>query len=156
MSISTWIFKLAFGARIPKLDGCIQSQSINESIEIIRDESGIPYINAQTISDGWYGLGFCEGQDRSFQLEIAHRAIQGTLSEILGIKALPADSLSRRIGFHRNSMEQYKNLDPKTKEYLIAFSTGVNEGRSIGSNRKAHEFTPVSYTHLTLPTILLV
>ncbi len=141
MSISTWIFKLAFGARLPKLDGCIHSQSINESIEIIRDESGVPYINAQTISDGWYGLGFCEGQDRSFQLEIAHRAVQGTLSEILGIKALPADSLSRRIGFHKNSMEQYKNLDSKTKEYLIAFSTGVNEGRSIGSSKKAHEFT---------------
>ena len=115
MSISTWIFKLVLGARIPKLDGCIHSQSINESIEIIRDESGVPYIDAQTISDGWYGLGFCEGQDRSFQLEIAHRAIQGTLSEILGIKALPADSLSRRIGFHRNSMKQYKNLDLKPR-----------------------------------------
>ena len=141
MKLSKEIFKVLLGRRLPVLDGKVTTNGNNSVVRITRDDFGIPYIKAASPADGWYGLGFCQGQDRSFQLELSHRIATGTLSAVFGPDTLPIDKISRRIGFHRSSLKQFDNLDIKTQESLIAFSAGVNDGRDLGSYKKAHEFT---------------
>ena len=47
-----------------------------DEVRIHRDRWGIPHVEATNDADAWFGLGFCHGQDRGFQLEILARAGQ--------------------------------------------------------------------------------
>ncbi len=141
MSFSRLVFGLLFGKRLPRLAGKIMLEGPEYPISIDRDTWGIPYIRSKSVRDGWFGLGFCQGQDRSFQLEIIQRISRGTLSEMIGRPGLSVDRLSRRIGFQRSSSAQLQVLDDETRSYLEAYSEGINRGRSEGSRKKAHEFT---------------
>ena len=58
-------------------------EGLEYPITIDRDTWGIPYIRSKTVRDSWFGLGFCQGQDRSFQLELIQRISRGTLSEMI-------------------------------------------------------------------------
>ncbi len=99
-----------------------------------------PHIEADEEWDAWYGLGFCQGQDRAFKLESLMRVARGTLAERVGPSALPLDRLSRRIGFSHSAERQVELLAPDIRQMLEAFARGVNDGIKLGSRRKAHEF----------------
>src|SRR5258708_5342485 len=62
-----WILRIALGRRLPTTDGTLSLPELRQSITIRRDSWGIPYIQAETDYDAWFGLGFCHGQDRAFQ-----------------------------------------------------------------------------------------
>ncbi len=76
------IFGKALGKRPPWTEGRLDVPGINEPLTIRRDGWGVPHIDAATETDAWYGLGFCHGQDRAFQLETLLRVIRGTLSAL--------------------------------------------------------------------------
>ncbi len=118
---------------------------------ICRDKYGVAYINADSDRDAWFGLGFCHGQDRAFQLESLMRTVRGTMSEVVGAAGLAVDRLSRRIGFYRAAYEQIAVLDEDIKVMLEAYANGVNHGLKDGGGRNAHEFSlirsePSTYT----------
>ena len=125
MKLAREIFKVLLGKRLPNLDGELTTDGNDSVINITRDDFGIPYIKAASTSDGWYGLGFCQGQDRSFQLELSQRIATGTLSEVIGPEALPIDRISRRIGFHRSSVTQFNNLDSETQKQVQIANKGL-------------------------------
>ena len=50
---------------------------------------GIPLIECDDPRDGPFAVGFCQGQDRSFQLELSLRVARGNVSEMAGVAALP-------------------------------------------------------------------
>jgi penicillin G amidase len=133
----TW---LKFGKRLPCWDGDMRGAPTHESMHIDRDRYGIPSISALNIHDAWFGLGFCQGQDRAFQLEIYKRQVRGTLSEMFGERTLPADRLSRVIGFSRIANSYMKHLDQETSEILEGYTAGLNFGVTHGFRKKPHEF----------------
>jgi penicillin amidase len=141
MNLPKLLFRLALGRRLPITSGSLQAPGVRGSVNIRRDGYGIPYVEAQVDEDAWYGLGFCQGQDRAFQLEILLRISRGTLAELLGPDALPVDRLSRHIGFLHSAHRQLKVLQSETRGMLEAYARGVSEGSSFGCRRKAHEFT---------------
>jgi len=120
--------------------GRIRAPGLKSPVEIHRDSWGIPHIIAQTDLDAWFGLGFCHGQDRAFELEGLLRIGRGTLAELLGAKALPADRISRRIGFYQSAIRQIAVLDQSTRDVLAAYVAGINAGHSLGLPEKPHEF----------------
>jgi penicillin amidase len=131
--------------------GRVAALGLQGPLRIRRDGWGIPHLDAENIFDAWFGLGFCQGQDRAFQLEILLRVIRGTLAELIGAAALSLDRLSRRIGFHRAAREQLPRLDPVVRQQLQAFAAGVSAGASVGLPRRPHEFvllrsTPTPWT----------
>ena len=111
MKSTTFIFALLFGRRLPITSGKLEVSGVRKSVLIRRDEYGIPYIEAKGDEDAWYGLGFCHGQDRAFQLEGLLRVVRGTLAELSGPAALPVDRLSRRIGFFHSAEKHLQVLD---------------------------------------------
>jgi len=113
---------------------------LHANLRIQRDRWGIPAIEADNEHDGYFGIGFCHGQDRTFQLEILLRAGRGTLCELVGPDALPIDRLSRRIGFHRASGAQWPLLSAEVQAMLQAYAHGVSAGASHGLSRRPHEF----------------
>jgi penicillin amidase len=141
LNIPRLLFRLLLGRRFPMTNGTLKVLRITRPVLIRRDHYGIPYIEAEGDEDAWYGLGFCQGQDRAFQIETLLRVVRGTLAELVGPKALPIDRLSRRIGFRHAAEQQLKALDDETRHILEAFARGVTDGARIGCRRPAHEFS---------------
>ena len=91
MNIPRWLFRLALGRRLPTISGEIEVTGARSAVTIRRDRYGIPYIEAESDEDAWYGVGFCQGQDRAFQLEMLLRIARGTVSELAGPAGLGMD-----------------------------------------------------------------
>lgn len=140
MNIAKTIFRLLLGQRFPTTTGSLEVAGIDRPVVIRRDRYGITYVEAEGDTDAWYGLGFCHGQDRAFQLETLSRLVRGTTAELIGPPMLPLDRLSRRIGFQRVADGQLEALDDDTRAMLEAYARGVTDGATVGCARPAHEF----------------
>jgi penicillin amidase len=133
------LFRAALGRRLPIAEGVIETPHAKAPVRIGRDAHGVAYITAGDDADAWFGLGFCQGQDRGFQLEGLLRLVRGTLAEIVGEPGVPIDRVARRLGFRRAAVRQIGNLEPRVREALEAFARGVTEGVLRGTRRRPHE-----------------
>ena len=95
MNVHRFLFRTLLGRRLPRTSGTVEITGISSSVTIRRDTYSIPYIEAKGDEDAWYGVGFCQGQDRAFQIDSMARVARGTLSELVGKPGLPVDRLSR-------------------------------------------------------------
>ena len=150
MNVAKLVFRLLLGRRLPTTSGTIEVPGLRQAVTIRRDRYGIAYVEAQEDDDAWYGLGFCHGQDRAFQLEGLLRIVRGTMAELVGPAVLPIDRLSRRIGFYRAAEAQMDVLDDDIRHTLEAYALGVTHGATLGCRRPAHEYallrgTPTPY-----------
>jgi penicillin G amidase len=135
-----FLLGIGFGERLPLLAGELSLQGPSAPVTIRRDNFGIPHIEAQSDDDAWFGLGFCQGQDRAFQLELRLRLVRGTLSEVFGPQTIAVDRLVRRIGFREASERQLAVLDSDVRSQIVAFVNGLNSGYQDGMKRRPHEF----------------
>ncbi len=140
MNLPKFILRLLYGERLPKVSGELPIPGLVNPITVHRDAYGVPYIRAQNERDAWYGLGFCQGQDRAFQLEMLLRVTRGTLSEMIGESVLSLDRLSRRIGFHRAAQGHVMLLDSACRAMIDGFTQGINDGVRYGCPKVPHEF----------------
>ena len=141
LSMPRLLFRALLGPRLPTTEGVIAVDGLDQHVRIDRDRYGVPHISAATAADAWFSLGFCQGQDRSFQIEFLVRVVRGTVSELVGSDTVDLDRLARRIGFKRAAAETWELLEEDERIGLKAFARGVNAGRAIGVDRKAHEYS---------------
>jgi penicillin amidase len=125
---------------LPQTQGTLALSGLHARVRIHRDRWGIPHIEADNEIDAYFAIGFCHGQDRTFQLELFLRAVRGTLAELVGRQGLWVDRLSRRIGFHHSAREQWPVLDPEVRAMIEAYAQGVTAGATHGLPRRPHEF----------------
>lgn len=140
---------IGLGKRLPTIEGAMTVSGLRSSIVIRRDDNGISYVEAQNDDDAFFGLGFCQAQDRAFQIELLVRVTRGTLSELVGPDGLPVDRLARRLGFTRIARAQLAASDDATRAQFTSFARGVNAGLSHGSKDKCHEMTLLGAKHST-------
>ncbi|MFO0805803.1 MAG: penicillin acylase family protein [Gemmataceae bacterium] len=140
MGIARILLRLATGGRLPVASGELRVRGPESPITIRRDGNGVPHIDAQSDSDAAFAMGFCQGQDRAGQLEVLWRVGRGRLAEWVGAKGLPADRMSRRIGFRRSAEAQLPVLSESARTTLNAFAHGVTVGSTRGLTAKPHEF----------------
>src|SRR5262245_64918929 len=74
------------------IDGDVKVAGLKQSVDIIRDQQGIPHIYAQNDSDLFFAQGYVMAQDRLWQLEIWRRWREGRLAEVFGPKAFDMDA----------------------------------------------------------------
>ncbi|TNF38279.1 MAG: penicillin acylase family protein [Deltaproteobacteria bacterium] len=133
------LFRFVMGRRLPTHQGTIRVAGPDAAIRIRRDRYGVPYIDAETDHDAWFGLGFCHGQDRGGQLEIVKRLLDGTLSAVAGPDTVPLDRLSRRLGLGRAAAAQFAAADADIRAQLDAYAAGINAGVRRGARKLPHE-----------------
>jgi len=68
----------------PTHRGRLHVDGISSSVQILRDDLGVPHIQAETENDAWFTLGLVHAQDRLFQADLMRRLAWGDLSEWLG------------------------------------------------------------------------
>ncbi len=132
-------------SRVPAMHGAL-SADVAATVEIVRDEQGIPHIFADNDRDLFLGLGVAMAQDRLWQLDYLRRKATGRLAEILGAEALPNDVLARTVGLNRIAAAEVAALPAATLTLLEAMARGINS--VIESSREALpiEFDLLDYT----------
>jgi penicillin amidase len=99
---------------------------LQDELEIVRDNKGVPHIFGKSDVDVYFGLGFAHAQDRLWQMTLLRRAAQGRLSEIFGMETLEADEYIRRLDIYRLSQNSVQFQSPEAVAALTAYSAGVN------------------------------
>jgi penicillin amidase len=115
---------------VPQMSGELKLPGLNAQVSVTRDRHGVPHIKAQNLPDLYRSLGFVVASERLFQMDLMRRVGRGTLSELVGEKALPADRLARVLGHERVGRETRVSSD--VQEAIDAFLAGVNHFVATG------------------------
>jgi len=101
---------------------------MKNGIKIWRDEMGIPHIDAENLSDMYWGNGYVHATDRGIQMLLMRILGQGRVSEILDSSdnSLLIDMFFRRMNWAGNVKDQVDELDQEKKQYLESYCEGVN------------------------------
>ena len=110
----------------PVTEGTIPVVGLNAPVDIQRDEFGVPTVSAQSERDMAFVQGYVHAQDRLWQMDMQRRAASGRLSELFGPETVPFDRMFRIVGIRRSAERIAEALPSETREYLEAYSNGVN------------------------------
>lgn len=130
---------------IPSYSGEEKVEGISNETDIYRDSSAVIYIDAESESDAYFALGFAHAQERMFQMDLARRAGEGRLAEVLGNAASPFDKMFRTIGLYRHVKSTIGLLNPKSKSILESYTAGVNEYIRLADGNYSFEFDVLGY-----------
>jgi penicillin G amidase len=121
------VWALARNAELPERSRA-QIPGLSAPAEVLYDDRGVPHIFAATEEDAWRAEGYVVARDRLFQLELQSRAASGTLSELLGERALEVDRTDRRRGFPWAAERGMAALDSSSliARAARAYAEGVN------------------------------
>ncbi|MCA0350628.1 MAG: penicillin acylase family protein [Chloroflexi bacterium] len=112
---------------LPQTDGTIELTGIQQPVTIVRDQAGVPHIQAANYHDGLFGLGFVHAQDRLWQLEFQRRLARGELSEVLGAPTIETDRFLRALGLVDAAVNAWNALDPASQQAIQAYIAGINQ-----------------------------
>lgn len=111
---------------LPDYDKRVEVAGLSQPFEIVRDNSSIPHIMAETDEDAFFGLGYAHAQDRLWQMTLLRRTAQGRLSEMFGTRTVETDKLLRRLDLYNLARQSVAAQDTRTQAALRAYSAGVN------------------------------
>ena len=109
-------------------------------VSIKRDANGVPHIEAASLNDAAFAMGFVHAQDRLWQLEMNRRIASGRLAEILGAPGLETDRFIRALGVRQAAEKQLANLPRDLQDALNAYAAGINAYVAQGLKARPAEF----------------
>ena len=106
-------------AKIPGLRG---------AVDVRYDDRGVPHVFATNLGDAYRAIGWVHARDRLFEMEIQTRAVAGTLSALVGSRALPLDREARAMGLAWSAERNYSLTDSASPSgrAVRAYADGVN------------------------------
>ena len=122
------------------------------TVEIDRDDYGVPHISAETETALFFGQGFAVAQDRLFQLEQYRRAALGRLAELLPTPEFVEIDMGVRTLYYAEEerQAQFDALPAPIQVTLEAYVDGINVYLdSIAVNPS--KFMPVEFFLLGTP-----
>ena len=117
---------------LPDYNAAAGIKGLSETVDIWRDEWGIPHVRGKTYQDAFAGLGFAQAQDRLWQMEALLRRGTGRYAEWLGARAVAGDILARQMNAAAASQRDFALLSQETKAMLEAYARGVNAFTALG------------------------
>lgn len=102
---------------------------LDQEVDVVRDQRGVPHIFAASEADAIRALGFTVAQDRLFQVYFIPMAAAGRISEVLGPDALEVDRQMRETGMlwgARKNLERIEQAGGIEWDLIRWFSEGVN------------------------------
>ncbi|MCC7429615.1 penicillin acylase family protein [bacterium] len=127
--------------------GLILTKITSDSINVIRDDFGVPNIYAKNDYDAFFAQGFVTAQDRLWQLEIYRLAVNGELSTVFDKETEKADIFLKTIGFKKLGTELEKNVSDSTKTIIKAYTDGINAFIDFQKGSSGNDFLfPIEFT----------
>lgn len=111
---------------MPQTAGNLNLTGLQNQVDVVRDEWGVPHIYADSTHDLFFAQGYVHAQDRFWQMEFWRRIGSGRLSEVFGDATLSTDQFVRTLGWARVAAEEEKLMDEETRFALQSYADGVN------------------------------
>lgn len=126
-----------------QVGGTLTVVGLEEPVEVVRDEWGVPHIYAGNEHDLFWAQGYVHAQDRLWQMEFNRCVGCGKLCSFLGEneELLDTDRFLRTIGLRRAAEKDWLVLDDETRDILEAYAEGVNAYVEMHRDRLPLEFT---------------
>lgn len=105
-------------------NGGLVLNGVHDTVNIHRDQYGVPHIEALNDGDAFFALGYVHAQDRLWQMEMQRHIVQGSLSEIFGETTLAKDKFLRTFGFYRAAKTAWESLPYETKNLFRRYTQG--------------------------------
>jgi penicillin G amidase len=140
-----WLYSIA-RSPLPQLDGSISVPGISSKVRVVRDERGVPTIEAATLEDLFFAQGYVTAQDRLWQMDMMRRAAAGDLSEVIGEDTVKMDREQRILGLRIAAEAAEKNISARDRAYFDAYALGVNAFLDSHRDRLSLEFRLLKYT----------
>ncbi len=129
----------------PEYEGKVIISGMIDTVEVCRDEYGIPHIFAQNEDDLYRATGYVMAQDRLWQMDLLRRVARGRLAEIFGRRFVETDLLLRALRFPEKARRVLDSTPPLARRAVEAFSEGVNAYIQTHKNRLPLEFRLLRY-----------
>ena len=139
-----WLYWMA-RSPLPQLDGSISVPGISARVRVIRDEHGVPTIEAASLEDLFFAQGYVTAQDRLWQMDMMRRAAAGELSEVIGEATVRMDREERILGLRQAAESAEKNISVRDRIYFEAYARGVNAFLNSHRDRLSLEFRAMKY-----------
>ncbi|EWT01536.1 penicillin amidase [Intrasporangium oryzae NRRL B-24470] len=133
----------------PQTTGELKIEGLTSSVQVIRDDRGVPTIYADNAADLFRAQGFVTAQDRFFEMDLRRHITAGRLSELVGSSGIDKDRVIRTMGWRRVAEAELPKLAPETRQYLQAYADGVNAyiSRAGSPEKMSLEYTFLSRTN---------
>jgi len=131
---------------LPQLDGSVAVPGISSKVRVLRDEHGVPTIEAATLDDLFFAQGYVTAQDRLWQMDMMRRAAAGELSEVIGEDTVKMDREARILGLRLAAEAAEKNVSARDRAYFDAYARGVNAFLESHRDRLSLEFRLMKHT----------
>jgi penicillin amidase len=109
------------------IEGTRTMPGLTDTVEIRRDQWGIPHIYAKNVDDLFFAQGFVVAQDRLWHMEMNRRVSQGRVAEIVGPAGVAHDGLVRLLRYRGPfDDEEWTTYHPEARRIFDAYMRGVN------------------------------
>jgi penicillin amidase len=108
------------------VDGRVAVAGIDQEVEVLRDENGVPHIYADTEHDLFFAQGYVHAQDRFWQMDFWRHIGQGRLSEMFGESQVETDVFLRTLGFAELAEREFAAAPARDQAALRSYADGVN------------------------------
>ncbi|WP_431028244.1 penicillin acylase family protein [Lysinibacillus sp. LZ02] len=156
VAITLIAFNFYIGSSKPIIDGELTVSILDEDVTVVRDEAGVPHIEAQSDADLYRAQGYVQAQDRLFQMDLARRQASGRLAEVVGEAAVETDKFFRTFSLRDAAEKSWGGYDAEAKQVLEWFAEGVNafmEEEHVSYEFKLLGYEPEPWTPLDSLTI---
>ncbi len=110
----------------PQVAGTLSVPGLAAPVEVIRDETGIAHLYADTPDDLFFAQGFVHASERMWQMEVFRHIGAGRVSELFGTSQLDTDRFIRTLGWRQAAERDLASLDAATVRVLERYAAGVN------------------------------
>ncbi len=143
-ALGLWFVSVARSA-LPQIDGTVAVMGLSAPVNVIRNNHGVPTIDATTLDDLFFAQGYVTAQDRLFQMDLMRRAAEGEFAEIVGDVAVKHDKQQRILGIRAMAEKGVLAASPEDQKFFDAYVRGVNAFIESHSNRLPLEFRILRY-----------
>ncbi len=127
---------------LPQTSGELDVPGLVGTVQVLRDDQGIPQLYGDSIDDLMLAQGYVHAQERFFQMDVRRHLTAGRLSEMFGETTLETDKVVRTMGWRRVAERELALLEPATRRALESYADGVNAYlASRGTTSLAAEYT---------------
>ena len=114
------------GKSKPLIEGEAAVAVLDSDVTVIRDDIGVPHIQADTDADLYRAQGYVQAQDRMFQMDLSRRQASGQLAEVIGADAVDTDKFFRTFSLRDAAEKSWDGYDAEAKQVLEWYAEGVN------------------------------
>jgi len=121
-TFAAWTVRRSF----PQASGELSVAGLTGTVDVMRDDRGIPHIYADTPEDLFFAQGYVHAQDRFYEMDFRRHITSGRLSEMFGKSQVETDKFLRVSGWYRVAEKEIPLLSADTRRNLDSYTKGVN------------------------------